>query len=187
QYKITPAVVETWSRILARCPSSKLFLKNAVLEHEANQKHLAARFRRHGIPADRLEFGGRAEHYEFLAAYSRIDLALDTFPYNGGTTTSEAVWQGVPVLTFRGDRWASRQSTSIMLTAGLEEFVADDVNDYVERAVRLAQDPESPARLTELRRSMRARLAASPLCDTMRFARAMEEKYREFVAAGQQG
>jgi protein O-GlcNAc transferase len=183
QYKITPPVVESWSAILARSASSKLFLKNAALEHQANRDHLADRFRRHGIAADRLELSGPAEHAEFLAAYSRIDVALDTFPYNGGTTTSEAMWQGVPVLTFRGDRWASRQSTSLMRTAGLDDFVGRDVSDYIDRAVRLAEDPQSPPRLTDLRRGMRARLTASPLCDTASFARAMEAKYREFAAA----
>jgi protein O-GlcNAc transferase len=184
QYKITPPVVEAWSRILRRSPSSKLFLKNATLEHEANRSHLACRFRQHGIAADRLEFAGPAEHFDFLAAYSRIDIAVDTFPYNGGTTTSEAIWQGVPVLTFRGDRWAGRQSTSIMRTAGLDAFVADDVDDYVERAVRLAEDAQSPTRLAELRRGMRARLAAAPLCDTIAFARAIEDLYRQFARAG---
>jgi predicted O-linked N-acetylglucosamine transferase (SPINDLY family) len=182
QYKITPQVVEAWSRILARSPSSKLFIKNSSLEHAANRDHLERRFGQHGISEDRLEFAGPAEHFDFLAAYSRIDIALDTFPYNGGTTTSEAIWQGVPVLTFRGDRWAARQSTSIMLAAGLNEFVGNDVNDYVERAVRLAEDSQTPIRLRELRRGMRARLTASPLCDTAGFARAVEDKYKEFIA-----
>jgi predicted O-linked N-acetylglucosamine transferase (SPINDLY family) len=181
QYKITPLVVEAWSRILARAPSSKLFLKNASLAHEENQNHLAARFRQHGIARNRLKFSGPAKHFEFLTAYSHMDVALDTFPYNGGTTTSEAIWQGVPVLTFRGDRWASRQSTSIMLTAGVDTFVGDDVDDYVERAVQLAQHSEAPARLNELRHGMRTRLTASPLCDTIGFARAMEDAYGRFV------
>jgi protein O-GlcNAc transferase len=186
QYKITPAVVEVWSRILAGSPSSRLFVKNTALGEKANRTHLAGRFRQHGIGEDRLEFDGPAEHFDFLAAYSRIDIALDTFPYNGGTTTSEAIWQGVPVLTFRGDRWASRQSTSILRTGGLDAFVADNVNDYVERAVRLADDPETPARLTELRRGMRERLAGSPLCDTAGFARNMEDIYRQFAQMGKQ-
>lgn len=184
QYKITPAVVEAWSRILLRTPSSKLLLKNAALEHEMNREHLAGRFCQHGVTADRLEFEGPAEHREFLAAYSRVDIALETFPYNGGTTTAEAIWQGVPVLTFRGDRWASRQCSSIMLAAGLDAFVGRDVDDYVERAVRLADDPQSPAELAALRGGMRARLMASPLCDTAGFARSMEAAYRHFAGQG---
>jgi protein O-GlcNAc transferase len=181
QYKITPAVVDAWSQILRRVPSAKLLLKNAALEHETNREHLAERFRRLGIEAGRLEFDGPAAHWDFLAAYSRIDIALDTFPYNGGTTTSEAIWQGVPVLTFRGDRYASRMSTSIMRAAGLDAFVATDVDDYVERAVSLAAESQSAAWVSEMRRGMRARLAASQLFDTTTFTRAMEAKYREFV------
>lgn len=183
QHKITPPVVEAWSRILARSPSSRLLLKNATLGPGPNRAHLAGRFRRHGIDADRLDLEGPADHHEFLAAYARIDVALDTFPYNGGTTTTEAIWQGVPVLTFRGDRWASRQSASLLRAAGLDEFVADGVGDFVDRAVRLAEDPRSPARLTDLRRGMRARLAASSVCDTAAFARSMEALFRQFVEA----
>jgi len=181
QYKITPQVVETWSRILAGTPASKLFLKNTSLGSEANRAHLAARFGRHGISADRLDMEGPAEHFDFLSAYSRVDLALDPFPYNGGTTTMEALWQGVPVLTFRGDRWASRQSASLLRAGGLNDFVAGGIDDYVDRAVRLALDADATARLAEGRSGLRARLASSPACDTAAFARSMESLYREFV------
>jgi protein O-GlcNAc transferase len=186
QYKITPPVVEAWARILARSVSTKLFLKNRRLEDDANRRHLLDRFRRHGIAADRLELAGPAEHFDFLAAYSRIDIALDTFPYNGATTTAEAIWQGVPVVTFRGDRWAGRQSTSILRAGGLEAFVADDVDGFVELAVSLAGDPATPSRLAGLRRGMRARIAASPLCDTAAFARSMEDAYRRIVVNSRQ-
>jgi len=178
QYKITPPVVETWARILRRSPRAKLLLKNAALAHGANREHLADRFSRHGVTIDRLVFEGPAEHCDFLAAYSRIDVALDTFPYNGGTTTSEALWQGVPVLAFRGDRWASRTSASILVAAGLDEWVAEGVDDYVARAVGLASDPRTPERLGTERRDMRPRLLTSRVCDTYGFARAMEAIYR---------
>ena len=178
QYKITPRVVETWARILRRSPRAKLLLKNAALAHGANREHLADRFSRHGVTIDQLVFEGPAEHCDFLAAYSRIDVALDTFPYNGGTTTSEALWQGVPVLAFRGDRWASRTSASILVAAGLDEWVARDADEYVERAVGLAGDPQSPERLVKARREMRQRLLASSVCDTAGFAREMEAIYR---------
>jgi predicted O-linked N-acetylglucosamine transferase (SPINDLY family) len=181
QYKITPQVVEVWSRILLGVPSARLFLKNSALGLPANREHLTARFAQHGIAAERLELEGPSAHLEFLAAYGRVDLALDTFPYNGGTTTSEAIWQGVPVLTFAGDRWASRQSASILRAGGLREFVADGVDHYVERAIGLASNPETPAALTGLRHSMRDRLSHSPLCDTPGFARAMEALYRRFI------
>ena len=179
QYKITPPVVEAWARVLRRAPRAKLLLKNAALAHDANREHLALRFHEHGIAADRVLFEGPAGHDDFLAAYSRVDVALDPFPYNGGTTTSEALWQGVPVLAFRGDRWASRTSASILVAAGLEALVARDLDDYVERAVRLANDPQTPQRLETERREMRRRLLTSPVCDTAGFARAMEGIYRQ--------
>jgi predicted O-linked N-acetylglucosamine transferase (SPINDLY family) len=178
QYKITPAVVETWARILRRSPRARLLLKNAALAHDANREHLAGRFSSHGVTIDRLIFEGPADHRDFLAAYSRVDVALDTFPYNGGTTTTEALWQGVPMLTFRGDRWASRMSASILVAAGLDEWVSRDVDEYVERAVALANDPRTPERLGIERREMRQRLLTSRVCDTFGFARAMEAIYR---------
>ena len=180
QYKITPPVVEAWSRLLERAPGSKLLLKNAALGSAANRAHVSDRFARRGISADRLELEGPAEHFDFLSAYARVDVALDTFPYNGGTTTMEALWQGVPVLTFRGDRWASRQSASLLRAGGLDEFVAGGIEDYVDRAVRLAADPKP---LADLRRGLRARLAASSVNDTTAFARSMEALYRGFVEA----
>jgi predicted O-linked N-acetylglucosamine transferase (SPINDLY family) len=177
QYKITPQVIEAWSEILNRSPGTRLFLKNSTLGREANREFLFRRFERHGVRRERIELDGPSEHYQFLAAYSRIDVALDTFPYNGGTTTSEALWQGVPVLTFRGDRWAARTSASILREGDLGEFVGADLRDYVERAVALALAPDSPSRLTDLRRNMRSQLAQSPLCDTAALARHMEGLY----------
>jgi predicted O-linked N-acetylglucosamine transferase (SPINDLY family) len=178
QYKITPQVVQTWSEILKRVPGTKLFLKNSTLGRDANREFFFRRFERCGIPRERIEAEGPSEHYQFLAAYGRMDIALDTFPYNGGTTTSEALWQGVPVLTFRGDRWAARQSTSILRAGGLDEFIADNRDGYVKQAVALAQAPDTPSRLTELRRNMRSRLACSSLFDTARLAKHMEELYQ---------
>lgn len=178
QYKITPQVVETWAEILRRSPSARLLLKNSTLGFSANRQALLQRFEQCGIPSERIEIQGPCEHFDFLAAYSRIDIALDTFPYNGGTTTSEALWQGVPVLTFRGDRWAARQSTSILHAAGLDEFIAEDREDYIRRAVALTQSPDAPGRLADLRRDMRSRLARSSLCDTAALARGMEQLYQ---------
>src|SRR5208283_4666610 len=101
---------------------------------------------------------GPAEHYAFLEKYADIDVALDTFPYNGGTTTMEALWQGVPVLTFHGDRWASRISASLLYNAGLAEFVVQDLEGYVNRAILLARQADTPTLLRELRQGMRERL-----------------------------
>ena len=120
---------------------------------------------------------GPDEHFTFLERYNDIDIALDTFPYNGGTTTMEAIWQGVPVLTFEGDRWAARISASLLREAGLGEFVAPNLDEFVAQAIVLAGDPDSPARLDALRRTMRDRLRAAPVCDVAGFTRNMEEIY----------
>ena len=113
-----------------------------------------------------------APHYDFLASYSRVDVALDPFPYNGGTTTSEALWQGVPVLCFEGDRWAARQGASLLRAAGLDEFVAHDEADYIARGVQLGR------KFADERLQMRDRLLASSMMDTAAFARELEGIYR---------
>jgi predicted O-linked N-acetylglucosamine transferase (SPINDLY family) len=138
---------------------------------------LIARFASRGIAPDRLVLSGGAEHFEFLRGYDEVDIALDTFPYNGGTTTTEALWQGVPVLSFNGDRWASRTSRSLLLAADLADWVVANEREYVERAIALAQRDATPAALTRMRQEMRSRLRASAACDTGTLCRALEELY----------
>ena len=178
QYKITTEVIEAWSRILRASPTSRLVLKNVVLEQPAARDFVRGQFARFSIASDRLDLEGPAEHYAFLERYAGIDVALDTFPYNGGTTTMEALWQGVPVLCFAGDRWASRISASLLREAGLAEFVAPDLELYIAQAVALARDPDSPGRLQLLRTSLRDRLRLAPVNDVTAFARNMENAYR---------
>ena len=177
QYKITTQVVEAWARILLRCPQSRLIIKNTAMGSQGNRGFVQGLFESFGVGSDRLELDGPNEHFIFLEKYDDIDVALDTFPYNGGTTTTEALWQGVPVLTFDGDRWASRTSVSIMRNAGLGQYVARDLDGYVEKAVSMANDPEIGRVLGELRVGMRLRLQASAVCDTQSFAREMEKAY----------
>jgi len=177
QYKITTEVLEVWSGILRKSPGSRLILKNVVLGKPAARDFVRDLFARFGVPPERVDLDGPAEHFTFLERYDDIDVALDTFPYNGGTTTMEAVWQGVPVLTFTGDRWAARISTSLLMEADLADFVAADLEGYVARAIALAHDPDTPFRLGELRRSMRDRLRAASACDVRGFARNMESEY----------
>jgi protein O-GlcNAc transferase len=177
QYKVTNEVVGAWSRILRECPESKLLLKNRALGSAGNRAFVLKLFAGFGVSAERLQLEGPSEHFAFLQMYGQIDLSLDTFPYNGGTTTMEALWQGVPVLTFWGDRWASRTSASILRTAQLGEFVAGDLEGHVNQAIAMARAPQTPARLGELRMGLRERLARSPVCDTAGFARNIENLY----------
>jgi len=176
QYKITHQVIDTWSRILQETPGSRLLIRNASLGKESNRVFLRSQFTRRGIDAQRINLQGPAAHYEFLETYNRIDIALDAFPYNGGTTTTEAIWQGVPVVSFWGDRWVSRTSATLLRSAGLQEMVANDATGYARLAIQLARDPEN---LKNLRQTMRDKLLKSAACDTVAFARSMEKLYRE--------
>ena len=127
------------------------------------------------IPPDRLLFSGQSPRDEYLAAYHDVDIGLDPFPFNGGTTTVEALWMGVPVISMRGDRFVSRMGASILSTVGLGEYVADNEEDYIAKATTLASDL---THLAELRIQLRAQLLNSPLCDGPGFTRDLESAYR---------
>lgn len=179
QYKITPHVMAAWGRILHAAPGTTLVLRNAALAAAGTRRYVLDVLASLGVERDRVRTLGHAGHLEFLRTYDDIDVALDTFPYGGGTTTMEAIWQGVPVVTFLGDRWASRQSASLLRAAGLGEYVARDLDGYVAMAVALAAQPERVARA---RRSMRERVRASEVCNGERLAQDMEALYRRMYA-----
>jgi predicted O-linked N-acetylglucosamine transferase (SPINDLY family) len=179
QYKITGEVIAAWSRILRQVPHSSVFLKNGALASPGSRQFVQDIFARHGISPEQVRLEGPADHYQFLEKYGAIDVALDTFPYNGGTTTTEAIWQGVPVVAFTGDRWVSRTSASILQSAGLGELVGRTLEEYELTAIRLAK---SPNRLLDLRRKMRSRLRDSLVCDAQSFARNMERLYTQMSA-----
>ncbi|OJA57337.1 hypothetical protein BGV68_08120 [Burkholderia ubonensis] len=170
--KITDRVVAVWSRVLQAVAGAKLFVKAEHLDDPREQQALAARFAAHGIDAQRLILEGRSPRAEYLAAYRRVDLMLSPFPYPGGTTTAEALWMGVPVLCRRGDRFLSHIAESLLHAARLPEWIADDDDAYVAKAV--AQTAK-PAELAVLRTTLRAQVLASPLCDAPRFARNFED------------
>lgn len=177
QYKLTPQTIEIWARILHACPECRLILKNTALGSESNRAAVSDAFARQQVSPEQVELQGPAEHFAFLQTYNAVDLTLDTFPYNGGTTTMESLWQGVPVLAFAGERWLSRISASLLHYAGLTKFIAADLNRHVEQAIALAHDPGTPDRLAGLRLGMRDRLRQAPVCDMAAFARQMEQEY----------
>ena len=174
QYKITDETIAAFAAILRDAPQARLLLKSRPLADESNRAAVQARFARHGIAAERVLMDGPAEHFAFLAAYERVDIALDAFPYSGGTTTMEALWQGVPVLTFNGDRWAARTSRSLLLAAGLDAWCLADRDAFVAQAIALARSPTTPAELTTLRATLRDRLARPPACDGAALCRGLE-------------
>jgi len=172
QYKLTPQVVRAWAAILDGAPHARLLIKNRAMKADGNRAFLLGCFAAHGVDPARITLEPGAPHHDYLAAYSRVDVALDPYPYNGGTTTSEALWQGVPVLCVDGDRWAARQGASLLGAAGLEGFVARDEAGYVARGIELGRG------FADERATMRERLAASTMMDTAAFARELERIYR---------
>lgn len=179
RYKITPQVLQAWCDILTRCPTARLVLRNGGLKEPSERAHLLGQFTSRGVESERVQLLGSAAHWEFLETYSQIDIALDTFPYNGGTTTTEAIWQGVPVIAYSGPTWASRTSATLLREGNLGDWVASDLAGYVEFAVTVGNNPDTSRRLVELRTNMRTQLRASPVCDTQQFARDMEQLYRD--------
>ena len=180
QYKITGEVIGAWSRILLEVPDSSLILKNGALVSQSTREFVHGLFERHHVSPRRVRLEGPSDHYKFLETYGEIDIALDTFPYNGGTTTTEAIWQGVPMVTFSGDRWVARTSASILRSANLGDLVGQGLEDYISLAIGLANSPD---RLLNLRQNMRSRLQGSAVCDTRSFARNMERLYEQMFMA----
>lgn len=173
--KLNPAVIELWSSILRNVPTSRLLLCRNTL-HGNTAERIIARFVGCGIDPSRLI----VEHTEalnmrHLAVYHRIDVAFDTFPWNGHTTACEALWMGVPVVALRGQRHSARMVASVLSAAGLPELIADDLEAYRRIAVDLAKDID---RRVQLRRELRARLLESPLCNRVAFTRCLEDSFR---------
>jgi predicted O-linked N-acetylglucosamine transferase (SPINDLY family) len=165
--KINRLVVEVWAKILHRLPHSRLVLKFKGMSDSSIAEGLAEEFASHGIDPRRIECLGWSAHATLLAEYHRIDLALDPSPYNGGLTTCEALWMGVPVITCPGETFASRHSLAHLSNVGLTETIAGNPEAYVDLAVGLANDLP---RLAAMRAGLRQRVAESPLCDGKRFA-----------------
>jgi predicted O-linked N-acetylglucosamine transferase (SPINDLY family) len=174
--KFTSAMLDAWAAILLRVPGSRLLLKFYGLDDDGVRAGLEGQFTRRGVASERVILEGQAEHRDFLEGYSRVDLALDTQPYSGGLTTCEALWMGVPVVTFPGRTFAGRHAASHLTHAGFPHFVARDLSGYVELAVSWARQPEA---LAIVRERMREQMLVSPLCNAERFARDFLDLLRE--------
>jgi protein O-GlcNAc transferase len=174
--KLSYRAVATWSELLRRVPGSRLKLKSSWLSRGRVLESIRAAFASNGIAAERIEGAGWiAAASSHLAAYAEIDVALDPFPYNGTTTTIEALWMGVPVVALAGDRHAARVGVSLLTEIGAPELIAPTTEAYVELAVRLAGDKRA---LDDYRATLRAQMKRSPLLDVARFARELETAYR---------
>lgn len=174
--KINPFVIELWSRILKQTPNSRLLLKFKAGEDEQVGQIFIKEFEKFGISSDRISISGWLRSPEHLELYNQVDIALDTFPYNGTTTTCQAFLMGLPVISLVGRHHMSRVGLSILTRIGMEFFAASTPDEYVAKAVALAAKPDS---LEKIRASMRTRLASSELCNNIGFARSLEQTYRK--------
>ncbi len=174
--KLSDETLDLWTQVLLAVPESRLLLKARGLDDPAIRQGVVGRFALAGIDQARLRFAGRTRGYrDHMALYGEIDIGLDSLPYNGTTTTCEALWMGVPTVTLAGDRHCARVGASLMTRVGLEECVAATPEDYVAIAAQLAADRQ---RLADLRAGMRARVQASPLMDATGFTASLEAAYR---------
>jgi len=182
--KVSPRTLGLWARVMKKLPSSRLLLKDRTLDYPENRERVFSLFAAHGINPSRISIKGMIDtNAAHLSTYSDVDIALDAYPYNGTTTTCEALFMGCPVVTLRGDRHVARVTASLLTHAGHPEWIADDEDAYVQLAARLGSDP---AALARIRARLRGDLGQSPLCDTNRFvsdfATAIRWMWREHCA-----
>ena len=176
--KVTDRAIAAWAEILNAVPSSRFYIKCKQLRDARIQERVRADFARHGIDPARIDMAAFVPSVrEHLECYGNVDLALDTFPYNGTTTTCESLYMGVPVLTLRGQNHRGRVGLSLLSAIGLDnEFVAADAKDYVARAIAFGKNPH---RLADVRPTLRAMMDTSPLRDEVAFTQALERAYRD--------
>jgi predicted O-linked N-acetylglucosamine transferase (SPINDLY family) len=172
-YKYTPKMIANWARVMKRVPGSRFMVVRPEVDSYVICKNISDEFSKNGIGPERIFFfNNRKDKRNHLSFYNEIDLSLDTSPLTGGTTTCEAVWMGVPVVSLVGDLFHQRLSYSVLMQSGLENFCAYDEESFVERAVEMANKPDY---LRALRHNLRDVVKASPLCDEERFIYQFQE------------
>jgi predicted O-linked N-acetylglucosamine transferase (SPINDLY family) len=175
--KINMGVLAAWAEILERVPESRLLVKNMVLDFEHPSARLLEAMQSLGTDISRVDLVGRTvepgDHFRY---YHQVDVCLDTFPYNGTTTTCDSLYMGVPVVALLGIDHRSRVSASQLAAVGLDSLVAQDQNEYVDIAVALATDQQ---KLQNVRLNLRQRMRASALMDFQAFTRQLESKYHD--------
>jgi len=175
--KLSPPLLDLWCQLLQRLPEASLLLKSRPLADPQVRQRLVQALTSKGIDPARLELlGHTASRDEHLGLYGRVDIALDSFPYNGTTTTCEALWMGVPVIVLAGAHHAGRVGVSLLTQVGLADLIAPDASAYLQLACELGQDEE---RLADLRATLRPRLVSSTLLDAARFTAELERAYEQ--------
>ncbi|MBC8106342.1 MAG: tetratricopeptide repeat protein [Anaerolineae bacterium] len=174
--KIRPVMIENWAKILQGVPSARLTIQTQSLRDDAHRQDLLTRFVALGIEESRIDLQGSTDFREYLSTLRSTDIGLDTFPFNGHTTTCHALFVGVPTVTQAGQMHASRMGLSICESIQLGDLVATSADEYVMKAIALANDP---ARLSELRAGLRQRLIDAGMMDRARFTRELETVYQD--------
>jgi predicted O-linked N-acetylglucosamine transferase (SPINDLY family) len=170
--KVNDRVVALWAKVLEAVPNSRLLLKAKQFHDQMARKSIIQRFAAHGTDSERISLEGSEDRQKYFAAYNKIDITLDPFPFTGGTTSVESLWMGVPLVTLAGGSLISRQGVGVLMNAGLSDWIAEDEEEYVAKAVLFASDLD---KLASLRAGLRSQVLASPLFDAARFARNIEK------------
>lgn len=165
--KLSDSTVALWAKVLVAIPESRLLLKSHQLGEDSVRQRTLSRFMAHGVGEDRIILMAGVPRAQYLEPYNLVDIALDPFPYPGITTTVEALWMGVPVLTLAGENFLSRQGVGLMTNAGLPDWIATDRDDFIARAIAHASDLQV---LASLRSTLRHKVLSSPIFDAPEFA-----------------
>ena len=170
--KFSPEVIIVWAKLMLALPTSRLILAGMP---KSGYDTLIAWFAEHGVLQERLSFYPRSTMVDYLALHHQVDMCLDTFPYNGGTTTCHATWMGVPTLTMAGQTPAGRSGATLLSHVGLESLIADNADDFVNKGLRLANDLEQ---LGQIRRELRTRFSLSAFGQPELIAKGLEHAFR---------
>lgn len=171
-YKLTPRIFDSWARILNQVEGSVLYL---YAENTSVKKNLSQEIEKRGVRSDRLIFGGRLTREDYLSRYMVADLFLDTSPYNAGTTASDALWMGLPVITFTGRSFSARMCSSILKAVGLPELIADSSKSYEDLAISLARDPE---KMKAIKNKLSSSIGKAPLFNSELFTQNLEAAFQ---------
>jgi predicted O-linked N-acetylglucosamine transferase (SPINDLY family) len=170
--KVNDEVMALWTKILNAIPNSRLLLKAKQFRDQMARESIIQRFAAHGIDSKRISLEESEDRQKYFAAYNKIDIALDPFPFTGGTTSVESLWMGVPLVTLAGDSLISRQGVGVLMNTGLPDWIATDEDEYVAKAVAFSSDLKG---LAKLRAGLRGHLLSSPLFNSSRFANHFEK------------
>lgn len=180
--KYNPQVLNAWRQILDQLPDARLLIGRSDLQTTTAQSMLREYFKNHGIDPQRVDMEGNPDKIASLEIFNRIDIVLDSFPFNGAATTSDTLWMGVPLITLKGGRTATRHAADQLQLVGHPEWIAETESEYVEKAVALARDFQG---LEKARRTLRDEFAASPICQHKQTAVGIYEALRQAWRASQ--